>query len=326
MILAGDIGGTKTQLGLFRLNGSKLELLRKAVYPSAQYNGLEAIIRIFTADIDSRIDSAAFGIAGPIINGVCNTTNLPWVVSSEKIADLLRLDSSVLLNDLEAIGYGVGLLAAHEYVVLNEGDPSNSGSNAGIIAAGTGLGVACMFWDGMRHIPSASEGGHVDFAPRNELEFQLLNHLLKQHERVSVERIVSGPGIPVIYEFLKSIGYAEPLPALEARIAEGDAGSVISAAALAHECRLSIKTLDLFTSLYGAAAGNLALTIMATGGIYVGGGIAPKIIDKMCDGTFMRSFLAKGRFRPLLAGIPVRVILNDQTPLLGAARVAANLF
>lgn len=326
MILAGDIGGTKTQLGLFRLNGSKLEILRKAVYPSSQYDGLEAIIRIFTADIGSRVGSAAFGIAGPIINGVCNTTNLPWVVSSEKIAALLHLDSVVLLNDLEAIGYGVGLLAEDEYAVLNQGSPSNAGSNAGIIAAGTGLGVACMFWDGIRHIPSASEGGHVDFAPRNELEFQLLNHLLKQHERVSVERIVSGTGIPVIYEFLKSTGYAEPLPALEARIAEGDAGSVISAAALRRECPLSIKTLDLFTSLYGAAAGNLALTIMATGGIYVGGGIAPKIIDKICDGTFMKSFLAKGRFRSLLESIPVRVILNDQTPLLGAARVAANLF
>jgi glucokinase len=322
MLLAGDIGGTKTQLGLFEADGRKFRLVRKEIYRSQHYSGLGEIVGAFVAGLDSPITAAGFGIAGPIIDGVCNTTNLPWVVSGRHLAEQLSLSSVELLNDLEAIAHGVALLSPDEMVTLNEGDQVPG--NAGIVAAGTGLGIANLFWNGERHIPSASEGGHVDFAPRDQLEFELLRYLLTKYERVSVERVVSGPGIFAIYEFLRSAGYGSESPELALRLTREDPSSVVSAAALSGESPLAAKALDVFTSLYGSVAGNLALTIMATGGIYIGGGIAPKIIEKMKDGTFLGAFLAKGRFTQLMARIPVRIILNNETPLLGAARVAAD--
>lgn len=327
MILAGDIGGTKTQLGLLRLDGDKLRLERKEVYRSQRHAGLEEIVSHFiknNSGQETEVTAACFGVAGPVIDGVVNTTNLPWVVSSRRLSELLGLETVPLLNDLEAIAYGVGMLGDEEFVTLNKGEEAKG--NAGIIAAGTGLGVACLFWNGERHIPAASEGGHVDFAPRNQTEFELLKFLLAKYDRVSVERVVSGPGLFSIYDFLRSSGYGKESEAIAARLKSEDPSSVVSAAAMAGECELCSQALEIFISLYGATAGNLALTILATGGMYIGGGIAPKIIDKLRDGTFMGAFLAKGRFTQLMAKIPVRVIMNDQTPLLGAARVAARLF
>jgi len=327
LLLAGDIGGTKTNLGLFEVRDGALASLQQASFPSRDYPGLEAIVTDFLNQVREQgfagpMATACFGVAGPVTNGECVATNLPWVVSSRNLARVLGLKSVELLNDLEITAHGIGELKPTEMVTLNEGVRVKA--NAGLIAAGTGLGIACLFWDGTKMIPSASEGGHIDFGPQNQLEIELLKYLMNQYDHVSVERIVSGMGIPVIYAFLKSIGYAEESPAVAARMAEQDPSSVISQAALAGDCALCVRTLDLFTAIYGATAGNLALTLKAQGGIYIGGGIAPKIINKMKDGTFMGAFLAKGRFTSLLAGIPVRVIMNDKTALLGAARVAAS--
>lgn len=321
MILAGDIGGTKTQLGLFQ-RGNVREPLHKAIFPSQNFSSLDEIVAEFVAGLDEGIEAACFGIAGPVVDGNCITTNLPWNVRSSSLASLLSLKQTVLLNDLEAFGYGIPLLDADEMSVLNEGTPRTG--NAGIIAAGTGLGQASMIWDGTRHIPSASEGGHVDFAPRNELEIELLRFMSRQLDRVSVERLVSGPGLYSIYEFLRENGHGRESESVAARCQEEDPSSVVSRAALDEGDELSIKALDLFTSLYGAAAGNLALTLLATGGIYIGGGIAPKILKKLEDGVFMQAFVDKGRFSALMSKIPVRVILNSELPLFGSARVAAN--
>jgi glucokinase len=331
MILAGDIGGTKTNLGLFQERDGKLSALHLESYPSREHVGLEVIVSQFMAAVAARggefaepVRAASFGIAGPIIDGKCDTTNLPWVVSAHQLARTLNLpDSSViLLNDLEATAHGVFELQADEFVTLNKGHAVKG--NAGLVAAGTGLGVACFFWDGARLRPSASEGGHVDFAPRNQMEMNLLRYLIPHYGHVSVERIVSGPGLHTIYNFLRDSNYHEESPAVRGRMQQHDPSSVISQAALADECPLCSQALEMFAAIYGAVAGNLALTLKSLGGIYVGGGIAPKIIEKLKDGTFMGAFLDKGRFSPLLATIPVRVIMNDKTALVGAARVAAQ--
>jgi glucokinase len=327
MILSGDIGGTKTNLGLFHLENNKLISLHQSSFPSRNYVGLENIVTEFLAQVrlsgkSSAVEAACFGVAGPVVNQECIATNLPWIVSARNLAKTIGVKSVELMNDLEITAHGIGELSRDELVSLNEGVPVKA--NAGLIAAGTGLGVACLFWNGERLIPSASEGGHVEFGPRNHLEVRLLEYLFTQYEHVSIERIVSGPGFPLIYNFLKSINYADPLPQVEERFEDEDASSVISQAGLKNECLICVKTLDLFASIYGACAGNLALTVKSLGGIYVGGGIAPKIITKLRDGTFMGAFLDKGRFTSLLASVPVRVIMNDKTALLGAARVATE--
>ena len=320
MILAGDIGGTKTQLGLFHPDNLR-EPVEKAIFPSQSYSSLDDIVVEFAGSLGERIESACFGVAGPVVDGNCITTNLPWHVRSVNLAQILGIRHLTLLNDLEAFGYGIPLLIDDEMCSLNEGHRAIG--NCGIIAAGTGLGQASMIWDGSRHIPSASEGGHVDFAPRNELEVKLLRFMLKQFDRVSVERLVSGPGLFHIYDFLRSSGYGRESDEMSRSLATQDPSSVVSAAALEGSDPLSVRALDVFTSLYGAAAGNLALTLMATGGIYIGGGIAPKILTKLQDGTFLKAFIDKGRFEGLLAKIPVKVILNNELPLFGSARVAA---
>jgi glucokinase len=325
MILAGDIGGTKTNLGLFEVQGEALRSARQHSFPSQDYAGLEVIVTKFMADAPdkvTKVTAACFGIAGPVIEGECATPNLPWVVKARQLAQALNLTSVTLLNDLEATGHGIGELKPGEMLTLNEGEAQPG--NAGLIAAGTGLGEASLFWNGHRLVPSASEGGHADFAPRNQLEIDLLRHLLTKFPRVSVERVLSGPGLFNIYDFLRDSRYCAESPEIAARLTEEDPSRVISAAALAGECPLAAKALEMFTAIYGATAGNIALMLKATGGMYVGGGIAPKIIEKLKDGTFMQAFLNKGRLSPLLETIPVRVIMNDKTALLGAARVAAN--
>lgn len=321
MILAGDIGGTKTNLGLFDVVDNALKLRAQESYPSRNYSGLESIVEEFMTG-SGPVAAACFGIAGPVIEGRSVTTNLPWTVDSATLARLLGLDAVVLINDLEATAHGIAELKPEEFVALNEG--TLEPGNAALIAAGTGLGTASLFWDGRELTPSAGEGGHVDFAPRNRLEIQLLEYLLTKHQRVSVERVLSGPALPVIYQFLSSIDYATESDEVTARFADHDVSSVIAAAAQAGECELCSKALDMFVSIYGAVAGNVALVLRATAGVYVGGGIAPKIIGKLKDGTFMEAFTDKGRLTALLEAIPVRVIMNDKTALAGAARVAAK--
>ncbi|HXG64914.1 MAG TPA: glucokinase [Blastocatellia bacterium] len=322
MILAGDIGGTKTNLGLFEVEGGALRPHQQQSFPSGSYDGVETVVQEFLSAAGATVTAAAFGVAGPVVDGRSETPNLAWDVDARRLARCLNLEAVALLNDLEATGHGIAELKPSEMITLNEGEYIPG--NAALLAAGTGLGVASLFWDGRELAPSASEGGHVDFAPRNELEMDLLRHMLTRHQRVSVERIVSGPGIFQIYEFLRVSGHGKEKPEVAEKMKSEDPSAVIANTALAGGCELCVKALDMFVSLYGAAAGNVALLLKSTAGVYVGGGIAPKIIEKLKDGTFMKAFTSKGRLSPLLENMPVRIIMNDKTALLGAARVAAR--
>ncbi len=321
MILAGDIGGTKTNLAFFEVQGRGLMPVAEGTFASREHASLDDIVRRFVSVHALPIDRAGFGVAGPVKHGRCEAVNLPWVVEARRLARELGLESVALLNDLEANAYGIAALAPEDFVVLNAGAPDAKG-NAAVIAAGTGLGEAGLYWDGKQHRPFASEGGHADFAPRQALEADLLRYLLAQFEHVSYERVVSGPGLYNIYRFLRDTGRREEPLWLGEEMRVGDPAAAITRAALAGTSPLCGQALDLFVSIYGAEAGNLALKVMATGGVFVGGGIAPKIIAKLRETIFTKAFTAKGRLRPLLEAVPVRVILNDKTALLGTARYA----
>jgi glucokinase len=325
LVLAGDIGGTKTNLALFSVHGEKLRSESFRSFLSKRYSGLEPVLQEFLAVDKHSIDSACFGIAGPVVDGKVKTPNLPWMVDSNGLSHSLKLDSVGLLNDLEATAYGIFTLENEEFHTLNEGIMRHSGNKA-LIAAGTGLGQAILYDDGCHFRPLASEGGHGDFAPRNDLEIELLRYLIGRFRHVSYERVLSGPGLFNIYRFFKENRGLEEPKWLTERLSTGDdPNAVITKAALANEAEICVKTLELFVSLYGAEAGNLALRAKSVRGLYVGGGIAPKILDKLKDGTFMRSFVDKGRYADLLAAIPVQVVLNDQAALRGAAYYAAFL-
>jgi glucokinase len=318
LILAGDIGGTKITLALFNRD---LALVVEKTFHSREHAGLGEILHHFVAENRQPVERACFGVPGPVIGGQCSTTNLPWVVDARDLAADLGIRSVGLINDLEASAWGLAALKPEDLVVLSEGAPHQRG-NAALIAAGTGLGEAGLFWDGARHRPFACEGGHATFGPRNALEADLARYLIERFDHVSWERVVSGPGLENVYLFLRDSGRGEEPPWLAERIREGDPAAAISQAALEESSDLCVRTLDLFISLYGAEAGNLALKIMATGGVFVGGGIAPRILQKMRGGAFMEAFRAKGRMRPLLESMPVRVVLNERAALLGAARWA----
>jgi glucokinase len=304
--LAGDIGGTNTRLALF--HGDTDGPQHVTTYESGAHAGLDEIVADFLATHPAQPASACFGIAGPVRDGRCAATNLAWQIDAAQLAERLEISTVRLINDLEANGYGIASLGADDFEVLNEGDPQARG-NAAVISAGTGLGEAGMYWDGERHRPFACEGGHVDFAPRSPIELGLHEYLLDKFAHASYERACSGMGLANIYRYL---GGPETEPA------------AISEAALDGSDERAVTALDVMVSIYGAAAGNLALKMMAVGGIYVGGGIAPKILPKLRDGTFMRAFVDKGRFASLLERVPVRVILNDKTALIGAARCGAE--
>jgi glucokinase len=318
-ILAGDIGGTKTHLAVFSFQNNNLKVEFEKTFPSQKYSGLEPILEEFFATGKHPIGRASFGIAGPLIDGRVNPPNLDWIVDPLSLAKTLELPSVSLLNDLEAAAYGIFTLAPDEFLVLNEGVVRRPGNKV-LIAAGTGLGETILFDDGKNYYPLASEGGHADFAARNELEIELLRYLIGRFGRVSYERVVSGPGLANIYDFLSQRAdstvpgwFAEKIATAE------DPSPVISQAALAGEPEIAVKALDLFASSYGAEAGNLALKAKAIGGVYVGGGIAPKILSKLKDGTFMQAFKDKGRYRKLVSSIPVYVVLNEKAALRGAA-------
>lgn len=321
LILAGDIGGTSTRLAYFDATDGVLKPLAMEHFSSREAGSLAELVDRFAAAQGLVAERACFGIAGPVRQGRVRTPNLPWSVEAAGLAQVLNLPTVELINDLEANAYGIDLLAADDLAVLNPGVADPTGTIA-VVSAGTGLGEALAYWDGTAHRPLPSEGGHADFAPRNELEAELLLSLRAEHGRVSTERIVSGPGLRNIYRFLRDGHHLPESPAVAEAMLQNDPSAVISGAALAGECSLCGQTLDLFISLYGAEAGNVALRYLATGGIYLGGGIAPKIIDRLRGPGFMMAFTAKGRLSPLLEKIPVRVILNERTALLGAGRCA----
>ena len=320
MILAGDIGGTNARLAYYQPQNGGLRLISERVYPSREYSELGEIVTKFLADTATRPEVACFGIAGPVQNGRVETSNLPWIIEQARLAKQIQLPATLLINDLEANAWGIGALGAEDMVALNRVAPAVG--NQAVIAPGTGLGEAGLFWNGSEHEVYACEGGHADFAPQGELQIELLRFLASRYEHVSYERILSGPGLVNVYEFLREKGCGDKPAGFAPQLAEGDTAAEISRAALSGTNLLAEKALDLWISIYGAEAGNLALKAMATGGMFLGGGISPKILPKLTGPLFMRSFLAKGRLRPLLERISVQIITNDKAALLGAARCA----
>lgn len=319
MILAGDIGGTKTHLGLFAAGPGRPVAVRSSTYPTLAFDDLEAMVRRFIAEAGAvpPPTAAAFGVAGPVQGRRAELTNVPWVVDATAIETSLRFRSLTLLNDLQAMAYAVPVLEPSELRTIQEGRAARGG-NMALIAAGTGLGEALLHDVGGRAVPSPSEGGHADFAPRTELEIALLRMLVEQNGRAEYEDVLSGPGLVNIYRFL----HDSPCPAAAAS-GETTLPAAITRTALERICERCVETLDTFVSIYGAEAGNLALRCMATGGVYIGGGIAPKILDALLSGRFIAAFRDKGPMAPILDEIPVHVIVNPRVGLLGAAVAAA---
>ena len=322
MILAGDIGGTNARLAYFQRQNGHLRLVSERIYPSREHRELGEIVTQFLEDSKTRPDAACFGIAGPVRNGRVETSNLPWVVEQSRLANQIHLPSTLLINDLEASAWGIGALAAGDLVPLNRVTGPVVGNQA-VIAPGTGLGEAGLFWDGSRHHVFACEGGHGDFGPQGDLQIELLRFLKARFGHVSYERVLSGPGLVNVYEFLLESGYGKESAEFAAALKQGDRAAVISRAALDGTQSLAVNALDLWISVYGAEAANLALKVMATGGIFLAGGISPKILPKLTGPLFMQAFVDKGRLRPLVESIPVQVITNEKAGLLGAARCAA---
>jgi glucokinase len=320
MLLAGDIGGTKTALGIFSPDAGPRAPLAEASFPSAHYSDLESLVREFLHQVNLPVDRASFGVAGPVTNGRARVTNLPWVIDESTLRQTLHLSSVRLINDLDAIAHAVPLLRSEDLVTLHAGEPISGGAMA-VIAPGTGLGEAFLTWDGSRYRAHPSEGGHTDFAPTSEREVGLLRYLQKTFAHVSYERVCSGIGLPNIYAYLKDSGLGEEPGWLTAQLAAAaDPVPVIVNAALGDPpCDLCVATLAMFVSILGAEAGNLALKVLATGGVYVGGGIPPRILPTLTGGRILESFRNKGRHADLLARVPVHVILTPRTALLGAA-------
>jgi glucokinase len=324
MFLAGDIGGTKTNLAIYSPVNERLVLLRAASYPSKGHSSLTEIVRLFLSAGAEKIRYACFGVAGPVKGGVVQVTNLPWTVNAALLQAELGFQKVSLLNDLEANAYGIGTLQSHELLSLNPGGYPNQVGHRALISAGTGLGEAGLMWDGVAHRPFASEGGHASFAPNDAIGDELLVFLRKERGHVSWERVLSGMGMTNLYRFFRQRS-GEPEPAwLTEEIRTGDLAAVVTGAGLAGRDPVCVDALDCFTRNYGAEAGNLALKLLSLGGVYIGGGIAPKMLPKMQSAIFLDAFYHKGRMSPLLQSMPVYVILNDKTALQGAAWYAAH--
>jgi glucokinase len=320
MILAGEIGATRTRLAAFDADGNKLQLVVEKTYLSQEHGGLPEIITTFIKTEGIPVQSACFGVAGPVTAGRSKISNLPWTIDSRELANQLKLNSVGLINDLEAYAYGIDALESKDFITLSEGAEDAEGNRA-VISARTGLGVAGMFWDGFRHHPFACEGGHADFSPRNKLEMELLDYLQGKHRRVSCERVLSGPGIKNIYDFLRDTKKVEEPKELREQMSEApDPPALISKLAAEGKTPICDQTMALFVSIYGAETANCALYLMSTGGIFIGGSIAAKNINRMKDPAFMQSFLAKGRMTQLLQQMPVKIVLNDDSGIIGAAR------
>lgn len=323
MILAGDIGGTKTNLALATVDEGRLHLESIRSYPSQQYDSLEAIVDSYLADTGAAVDRACFGVAGPVVAGQAAITNLPWRIDEASLGARLRQASVRLINDVTALAHAVPTLDRTDLALIQEGAADPSGA-IGIVAPGTGLGVGYLCWDGTHYRPGASEGGHIDFAPADELQAQLLVHLRSQYGHVSWERLASGPGLHTIYRFLRRDQGPEPAETT-VQLAGGDPSAAISALGLSESDSVCSQALDIFVSVIGAYAGNLALTLMATGGVYLGGGIPPKILPRLQNELFIRAFRSKGRLSHVVERIPVYVVLSLHAQLIGAASCAATL-
>lgn len=326
ILLAGDIGATKINLGIYASEKGPREPIVEETFSSGQHASLEVLVGEFLAQAQMDVERAVFGVAGPVVGGQATITNLPWVIDEAQLKEKLRLTSVHLLNDLRAIAQGVPLLKPEELYTLNKGESILGGTMA-IIAPGTGLGEAFLTWDGEQYRAYASEGGHADFAPTNPVESDLLRYLRDTWEHVSYERICSGMGLPNIYAYLKDSGYAEEQAWLTEQLAAADDPTAfIVQVALENKSKLCNDTLNLFCSVLGAEAGNMALKVLATGGVYLGGGIPPRILPALKQKGFMQAFLNKGRLADLLAKVPVHVILNPKIALIGAASYGLELY
>ena len=324
MILAGDVGGTKTYLAFFDPPERGFEALAETRYSTPDFPDLGTLLATFVTAAGYRPECAVIGVPGSVRQIPVQAVNLPWTIDPADLRRALDLETVHLLNDLQATSYGTQALQPKDVVVLNEGENDEQG-NIAVIAAGTGLGEGGLCWSGDRYVAIASEGGHSDFAPADELQAELWHYLRARFGHVSWERVVSGPGLGHVYDFLRHSGRGQEPEWLRRELDEGDRSDVISRAALAGRCELAVHALDLFVSLYGTEAGNLALKLVATGGVFVGGGIAPKILDRLREGRFMEAFLAKGRMDDVLREMPVKVVLNDKTGLMGAAYWGSQL-
>lgn len=322
-LISGDIGGTKTRLALVDVEGSRVTLIHEQTYSSRQFTDFADILADFASQV-SLPEAAAFGIAGQIHGRMARTTNLDWVIDAAALEARFGFRHISLLNDLEATAWGIAAFGEKDFVTLHAGEPGAQGNRA-VIAAGTGLGEAGLYWDGQRHCPYATEGGHVSFSPASPDEFALLNYLQPRYGHVSWERIVSGMGIVNLHDFLRQYRRTPAPRWLEDEISAGDGAAAISGAALSQRDPVCVETMQCFVRLYGSEAGNLALKSMSRGGLFVGGGIAPKILPLFQSGEFIAAFLNKGRMRPLLERMPVKVILNDRTALFGPALYASKL-
>ena len=318
MILAGDVGGTKCNLALFSERGGKLTPVFRHRFASKEFAQFDLIVKEFSRQAadhlgGEKIRAAGFGIAGPVINGRVRATNLPWLVETEKLIEELHVRHVVLMNDLGAWGYSLEHLSSDDFCVLNPGKTEPGGTRA-LIAAGTGLGESILAWDDKRYRVVPSEGGHSDFAPHTEQQIELLRFMRRRYPQISWELILSGRGFRTIHEFL-----APKVTHPFFEDPDADPAPEITRRGLDRSCQACVDTLDLWTAVYGAEAGNLALKVLALGGVYVAGGIAVKILEKMKDGTFIAAFKDKWKFEGLLGNIPVSIVLNESAPLLGAA-------
>lgn len=324
LVLAGDIGGTKSNLAIFSVLGEdRLSLVKNQRYPSASYPGLNAIIREFLGEEKPKILAACFGVPGPVKAGRAKPTNLSWGVDADEISKDFEIPHVRILNDLAANAYGISQLAPSDFAVVQEGAADAEGNRC-VVSPGTGLGEAGLFWDGKKHRVWACEGGHTDFGPRNDLEAAMLEYLAKQFGHVSYERVASGLGIHNIYKFLRDTGRGKEVPEIAAELEKGDAGAIISRHADAGNCAMCEKTIDIFIGCLAAEAANMALKSMALGGVYLGGGIPVKMLKRIKSVAFLHPFTDKGRLSSLMESMPVKVILNDQAALLGAARYAID--
>jgi len=321
-LLVADIGGTNTRLAVFDTSGKALKPLVAQTYSSQRHTSLQEILQLFLDTHRPDFQAAAFGIAGPVCDGVGRVTNLHWKMETRKLAKEVGISRVWLLNDLEASAWGLGVLGSQDLHTLNPGR-KNAQGNCSIISAGTGLGEAGLFWDGKHHQPFASEGGHSDFSPANEIEIALLQYLQQRYDHVSWELVVSGMGLINIHDFLCAYRQEKIPQWLLDAMFSSDAAAVISRAAQEGKCPICTEALNLFVRLYGREAGNHALKIMATGGVYIGGGIAPKILEQLQDSAFLEAFFAKGSMEALMRDMPVTVILNENTTLYGAALYTA---
>lgn len=324
-VIAGDIGGTKSLLALIDINLNRpgYDIIRERTFESRRFDSLAAVVKEFVQETGSKAKSACFGVACPFVDGECDATNLPWHIKQGRLAEEINIPDTSLLNDFEAIGYGLELLGPDDLVSLQDGTPKPRGPIA-LLGAGTGLGEAFLIWEADRYRVHSSEGGHVEFAPRNDIEVDLLEFLWKQERHVSYERLLSGAGIVAIYKYVIQSGSEPDNLKIRAEMEKEDGAAVISRHAIAGTDRACVRALDLFVAIYGAEAGNLALKILARGGVYLAGGIAPKIIDKLRDGGFTNAFRDKGRLSSFVEDVSVRVVMNPKVGLLGAALIAAR--